>query len=820
MALPMRLAVLIAALVAACAATAGVAMAAGTAESQPAPGTEKFSDQAVGRSIDRAVDVLWRVQEDDGNWPVGAGSDASAKPGITALVVYALLESGADPQEPRMKKALDWLAKQKTDSTYVLSLRANVWLAVDKTGAKYKKELEADVRALLTGIMPNGSYTYTVPYRPPPDGRGGLPIMVSPTAEGDNSNAQYAVLGVWAGARANVEFIPREFWAKVQQHWLQCQNTDGGWGYTKNYRNKSYPAMTVAGLATSFVCMDNLSFEQYVQCSAPAEPRHIKAGLDWMEKNFVGSLKVKQKDPRSDAEADAEGATNYYLFGVERVGLASGYKYFGEQDWYKIIATRLTERQRADGSWAGSMWDGGDIGATAYAMLFLVRGRHAVLFNKLQYDGDWNNRPRNLAFLTAWLSRIFENTVNWQIINLKAPVREWHDAPILFISGGRAPKFSEDDIDKLRTFVQQGGTIFSCAECNGDAFKKGIRQAYAKMFPKYELAACPLEDRIYSLHYQLGGKPQLYVVSNGVRPLAIHCDDDLSLQWLTQKEATQRKAYEVAANIYMAVTDKTSLQHRGVNRWPEAVRHEGAPTINVVLLDHGGNSNPEPLALTRFARMMAQEYRVNVETWGPIDIAKLPSSGAAVAVMTGTGEFMLNDPQKEVLKKWIDRGGTLLLDCAGGSKKFYGSAEQLITDLCGEGLGTLASTSDLYQLKGLEITHAKYRRLAFERLRGEKRPVLKAMVVKDRPAVLLSREDITSGLLGTTAYTIDGYEPQTAFAIMRNIVVYAEIQRRAATGQAPLVTATHPVPSTQETPISIKTGATPPPTTAPGDTAD
>lgn len=42
-----------------------------------------------------------------------------------------------------------------------------------------------------------------------------------------------------------------------------------------------------------------------------------------------------------------------------------------------------------------------------------------------------------------------------------------------------------------------------------------------------------------------------------------------------------------------------------------------------------------------------------------------------------------------------------------------------------------------------------------------------------RPAILLSREDITVALLGCSSTTCDGYDPESAFRLLRNIVLFA-----------------------------------------------
>ena len=80
--------------------------------------------------------------------------------------------------------------------------------------------------------------------------------------------------------------------------------------------------------------------------------------------------------------------------------------------------------------------------------------------------------------------------------------------------------------------------------------------------------------------------------------------------------------------------------------------------------------------------------------------------------------------------------------------------------------------------------------LAFRKARmvlgRAKDPNLRAVLIDDRPAVLFSREDLTAGLVGYPSYACYGYDPESAYAIMRNIVLYA------ATRQPQTAPATQP----------------------------
>jgi len=747
-----------------------------------------FSDQAVQNAIKRGAAYLLSAQKPNGSWGVFGkpGTGNYHHTGPTALATYALLESGRDPQNARIKKALDWVEAYKDEAgTYSLGLRCVMWEAANRRApGQYRKHLARDAEKLCRTTI-TGSYDYKS-HGQPRVGRW------------DNSNSQYGLLGVWAADMANIE-VPKAYWAKVAKHWESCQNGDGGWGYQKG---ASGAAMVAGGVASLFVCYDHVYREYFSNCGRRGYGP-VNKGLAWIDRNFEATLKG-QRLGHSDMY--------YYLYGVERVGLASGYRYFGKVDWYKRGAGYLITHQGGDGSWNGK-W--GPAVATSYALLFLVRGRNAILVNKLQFEGDWNNRPRDAANLTRWLGREFERTLNWQIINLTAPVSEWDDAPILYISGSRLPKFTDEQVAKLRKYVLQGGSIISVTECGGVAgFKKGIRELYGRMFPKYELTPCGPIHEIYTrkVHFDLGGsnggssggstspekirilpggivvrtggtktsakarkgpKPRLYMLSNGVRALAIHTDEDMSLMWQLRRTITQKWAFHAGANIVRYLTGTIDhVRPRGTSNWPAP--HKGAfgLTVKLVRLKHSGHYDPEPLAYERFARLMASRAGTKVDVVGPIDIKDLPASGAKLAALTGTGKLALSGAQQAALKKFVTGGGLVVIDAAGGSKSFADSAEAMIERLFGpRSLQLLPASAPLYHQSGRAIPKVKYRRRTRIRLTRTTAPNIKAVLLAGRAGVLFSREDITAGLVGYPSFAVDGYQPETAFQLMRNIVL-------------------------------------------------
>ncbi len=753
----------------------------------PAASAEKygtFSEENLDRAIKQAKEYLYSQQK-NGHWEkYGKGpGDKNYHPlGPTALATVALLSAGENPQKEELKAALEILAKgaKNETGTYTLGLMGNVFmLANRKTQGKYRPELRLVTKRLVLSTQ-NGSYGYRS------EGKQ--------DSSGDHSNSQYGLLGVWGG-RLGSEEIDKEYWAAVMRHWLLTQNADGGWAYNWEGGGKKGAAgpsgkestrtMVTAGVASLFVCFDNLFADAFIECKTSSHFTAIQRGLDWFDRNFADE----------DGRIDVRGRSGYYLYGIERVGLASGYKYFGKADWFKLGTEYLLGKQK-NGYWGGSK---GGVIETSYALLFLARGRHPVLMNKLEFDGDWNNRPRDCAALTRYHNRTFEQQVAWQIINLKVPVREWHDAPMLYISGAKAPKFSEvapsadmsSDIEKLRRYVLQGGTILSVTECDGKPFADGIRKTYAKLFPKYELTPIPADHPLYSAQNNLNGRPKLYMVSNGIRPLAIHTDEDLSLQWQLERVSSRARAFEAMSNISAYVTDAFNMRTRGVSHWPEDIAIKPVATITVARVKHSGNDDPEPLAGQRLAGLMLKETGIKVNVTDPMDPTKLSTKTAEVAWITGVGQAKFSADERSAIRSFVQAGGTVVIDAAGGSKAFQDSMKTELREMFDQPVLRIMSNDPLYNNKAFPLGDVKYRRGTVLRLGKErvKSPQLRGMKLDGRLAVVYSREDLTAGLVGYQGYEVDGYDPGTgsdpgtAYRLMRNILLQAapEAAKKAAT---------------------------------------
>lgn len=297
------------------------------------------SPDNVNAAVKAGQRALLARQRPDGSWV----DNAEGFPGgPSALAAWALLECCNSPEEPKMVSALAYLQGLRTDKTYTVAIRANVWAAAERLQpGRFGNDLRVDTERLFRHSI-RGAYSYVTT-------QGCSDIT-------DQSNSHYGVLGVQAAIGSKVA-IPREYWQDVRKYWLDMQNVDGGWPYSRKGTPTS-ATMTVAGIATLQLCQEQLGAAGSVPKTAdPALAAAIGRGLAWVDANFQATL----KDPQ---------VLYYYFLSIDRLGRTSGRTQLGGVDWKAAVTAELIRRQNPDGTWDGP-W-GKDV-STAYALLVLAR---------------------------------------------------------------------------------------------------------------------------------------------------------------------------------------------------------------------------------------------------------------------------------------------------------------------------------------------------------------------------------------------------------------------------------------------------------------
>jgi hypothetical protein len=292
------------------------------------------------------------------------------------------------------------------------------------------------------------------------------------------------------------------------------------------------------------------------------------------------------------------------------------------------------------------------------------------------------------------------------------------------------------------------------------------------MYPQYAWRALRPDHWAYTLHFPVRSRrPPLQALSNGVRELIILAPGrDLSAAFQVRDE--KNGAFPTAANIYLYASEMNRPRPRLT---ASATTGRGMPpSARIVRASYEGNWNPEPLALD--------------VPGATLDSIHTADPRPDLVVVSGTDAHEFTEPERRAVRAYVQAGGVILFETAGGRGPFTESAEQM----CRAALGDIADgprllTSDriitgegLPEASGRNLARVRYRPYTVEVFGGrETRPRLQGMFIDGAARVLFSREDLSHALLDQPCWGVSGYAPASARALLDNIVLHALALRGA-----------------------------------------
>jgi hypothetical protein len=196
----------------------------------------------------------------------------------------------------------------------------------------------------------------------------------------DNSNTQFAILGLLAAKRHGVPL--ERVYALIVHRFHRSQVADGRWNYNFTSPAQSLnqsPAMTGAGLLGLAVQYGLAADRAHPNAKPkPIDDPAVEKGFHYLAQ-FIGKP-IGWKKTRA---RNREPINLYFLWTVERCGVLYNRRQIEGKDWYSWGAELLLDHQKADGVWFLGNYPGSQpITDTCFALLFLKRANLAKELTK------------------------------------------------------------------------------------------------------------------------------------------------------------------------------------------------------------------------------------------------------------------------------------------------------------------------------------------------------------------------------------------------------------------------------------------------------
>lgn len=697
----------------------------GRAQQPARPGkVEEELVEKVRKAIDNGVRFLKKQQTPQGNWEdVVIGVLADMDGGRTALATLALLNCGVKPDDPSISRALDYLRKLPPRKTYVVGLTNLVFAE-----ARQKKDVPL--------IQKNADWLIesALGFR---GGAGKLEGWSYPGNQmADNSNTQYALLGLYAAKQAGAK-IDDTVWKAIQDYYTRTQisesPTSGSWCYfNKQIGDSPSFSMTVAGVCGLYIAAMGLDQSEQgldpvsgkaANCGAYSESTALAKGMNWVGAHF------NFESPKS---------TFYNIYGIERLGRLSGQRFIDRYDWYREGCERLIRMQRDDGSIVGkSGIDASPTLATSFALLFLSKGRTPVLISKLAWGDfqnrgngtfvevptgpqgqvNWNRKHNDTRHVVEFCSReLFNDTpLSWQVYDVRRrdfgndpggkstkekileEVGVLLQSPVLFFNGHGKIILTPVQEEILKTYIEEGGFLLVEACCGDPVFTRSFRDLMKKLFPDNTLRKMPPEHAIWKMFPGITPLdfPEVEVLDRGCRTVCVFSPVPLAGYWEEAKympkdaaNPTNRgeKAYCLARNIVAYATGLELPKPKLSRTTVVAKGSEVGVTrshFKAAQLRMPGEPEPAPDALKNLMGYLRDNARLEVA----LNSVVLPPYDDQLTTfkfnyLHGRKPIQLSPEELENLQSNLQTGGLLLADAACGGYEQWKAFDQSFREMC------------------------------------------------------------------------------------------------------------------------------------------
>jgi hypothetical protein len=755
---------------------------------QPGRNAPPVDADQVERAIEQARTFLLRNQLADGGW-----SEFPNYPlGVSSLVTLALLNSGLPPEHPDVARALQHLSAKELNKTYTVSLQTMALCAANPN--RYANLISRNARWLIEQQLNNGGWDY-----------GELGSSTDP------SNSQFALLALHEAQRSGVLPFPPDTWNKVfsrsKNYWEALQYKDGSFPYRGD---GSRGSMTCAGVASLVIAgsetdsRESSADQAIICCGAEDQAQdRIELGLEWLGRNFSVS-----QNPGMGNRYHL-----YYLYALERAGRLTGRRYIGPRDWYREGAEHLLELQdKFTGKFVGRGMDGNEYTETAFALLFLSKGKRQIVISRLKYDSsdpqDWNHHSLAIQHLTAHTERAWKRDLAWQNVDIeRSTLKDLLETPVLFISGTRAPNWTQAQKLLLKEYVEQGGFLFveACQGngCDGREFEDYFRRLVVELFDQ-QLERLPHDHPLWFAEArvhpeELPSNAWLYGVQTCCRlgivyvPYSLSCRWELNLPYGMRREFNARvqgdldSATKIGINVLAYATGKELKERLDTVTVLEEVTHQFPTDRGVFFLPklrHNAGFDDAPRAIPNLVQWAYQSnpFQLSSEK-RVIDISDRSLQDYPVVFMHGRGTLQLSEAQRERLRNYLENGGFIFADAICADPEFTESFRREMQLITGKELKPLEASHPLltrnyygFDIRMVEVIDPD---LSGDNIVSATRrisPRLEVANMGSRAAVVFSPLDISCALESRHSLQCRGYVREDAARIGINVILFALFQ--------------------------------------------
>lgn len=415
-------------------------------------------------------------------------------------------------------------------------------------------------------------------------------------------------------------------------------------------------------------------------------------------------------------------------------------------------------------------------------------------------EEDWARTPNDLKGLLENLSGELNVNFTSNVKSFGEVSTDPRGNPVLYRSGYKPFELTPEEVNRLREYVKNGGTIvFNSLVGNPDAYQSA-RKAALQILPELPLYRLRMDHPVFRSYHtidKVNYRPRM--IKDGVvvdeypflegmdldnRTAIIISRWDFALGWESNAHESwgyaDADARKLGANIISYVT---ALRDAGLSVGKSVELADGdkrtAGKFRVGQVMHSGAWKTRSAAFPMLLNQLHSETGTKVS----FDLRNVSLKDTSISEMpfmylTGTTDFTLTEEERINLRQYLNKGGVLFVEAGEGRKSFDNSFRAEIGKvLANRPLVQLPRNHEIFrQHRSIDTVKARPALASAKGNQLEIAPELLGIELNGSLAVIYSPFDLSAGWEKADAPYALGYQPQDSTALGINVLLYALVR--------------------------------------------
>jgi hypothetical protein len=367
------------------------------------------------------------------------------------------------------------------------------------------------------------------------------------------------------------------------------------------------------------------------------------------------------------------------------------------------------------------------------------------------------------------------------------------DIPLLYMTGDYDFVLSDAEVENLRRYILDGGTILFNAARGRDEFSRAVVKEMRRVFPQKNFLRIPLDHPIYSSRYrvqqvmmmingvQFMRDPSVLAIDIGTRAAAILVPDGFGAAWSETeyhpagRHIVGESAVRLGVNLVAYVLGNTEYGRFLAQTFPQysgQTRH--GDVFRFALGRYIGSWNVNPALQNSLLRGLNRNTDIDVD-YAPRFIALDDEAllNEPLILLTGHYDFEWSPGEIENLQNYVRRGGLIFASAAAGLSPFDIAFRREIKRLLPDAdLIPLPPTHRLFSGAWNPIGEVEYTAAALREDPTLKWPQCYGVIQDGNLVVLYTPFDLFSGLNRESNGYARGVTSEDALRIAIAVITY------------------------------------------------